>query len=131
VSICRQRKTEYYQNFFQENITNARQIWKGINAIISLRRRGVQPEITLDINGVLTSDPIEVANEFNYFFTSIADNLRQKIPKTPKTYQHFLKNRNLHSMFLAPISEREILECLSSLDSNKAITALLVSPQKY
>ena len=31
-----------------------------------------------------------------------------------------MKEQNLHSMFLAPISENEILECLSSLEGNKA-----------
>ena len=120
VTICRQRKSSFYQNFFQENMTNAREIWKGINSIISLKKKSFQTEFELNINGKLTSDPIKVANEFNCYFTSIADNLRQKIPKTPKSFKHFLKEQNLHSMFLAPISESEILECLSSLDTNKA-----------
>ena len=117
VTICRQRKSSFYQNFFQENMTNAREIWKGINSIISLKKKSFQTEFELNINGKLTSDLIKVANEFNSYFTSIADNLRQK---TPKTFIHFLKEQNLHSMFLAPISESEILECLSSLEGNKA-----------
>ena len=51
VLICRQLKTSFYKNFFQENLHNATQIWKGINSIVSLKNSSTNGEITLNING--------------------------------------------------------------------------------
>ena len=120
VSICRQRKIDFYRNFFQENIQNSANVWKGINSITAVKRKVDSTVISLEINGKVTSDLPKVAESFNTFFATIADKIKNDIPKSPKTYKDFLKNPNPNTMFLANVSPNEVLECLNSLDTSKA-----------
>ena len=47
---------------------------------------------SMKINNIETSDDQIIANAFNTYFSSIAEKLKQKIPKTPKSAKSFLKN---------------------------------------
>ena len=120
VTLCRQRKINFYQNFFQRNLQNAAEVWKGINSIVSIKKQMSSATITLNINGEDTSDPKKVTQEFNSFFTSIAENIKKGIPKSSKNFRNFLKNPNPHSLYLSKISCQEVLECLDNLDGRKA-----------
>ena len=39
VNLCRQKKKEYYEKFFSENLNNVRNIWKGIKQIIKISEK--------------------------------------------------------------------------------------------
>lgn len=68
----------------------------------------------------MVTDPKVIANTFNSFFASVADKIRSKIPKTPKTFSHYLKNSNPNTIFLSPTTKDEVLKCISSFNQNKA-----------
>ena len=129
VTICRQRKIDFYQNFFQENIQNSAQVWKGINSITSIKRKIDSSAISLDINGKILSNPPAVAKKFNTFFANIADKIKQDIPESPKTFKDFLKNPNPNSIFLEQVSPEEVLECLNSLDNSKSNGPASIPPK--
>ena len=129
VSICRQRKIDFYQNFFQENIQNSANVWKGINCITAIKRKVQSTVISLEIDGKVTSDPPKVVNKFNTFFATIANKIKKDIPKTPKSYKDFLKNPNPKSIFLSQVSANEVLECLDSLDNGKANGPASIPPK--
>lgn len=107
VSICRQSKSNFYQKYFRENMKNISKIWKGVNNFITNKSKSEHTTLSLNIDGNVT-------------FSSIADNIKKKIPRTPKTYKQFLKNPTRNSIFLSPVSSDEIEKCFSMLDSNKA-----------
>ena len=77
-------------------------------------------EIFLNINGKLVTDQKIVVDSMNHYFINVADNLAQKIPKPNSKYQDFLKNPNVHSLYLSEIEPHEIDEIVRNLGSNKA-----------
>ena len=56
----------------------------------------------------------------NDYVINVADNLAQKIPKPNTKYQDFLKNPNVHSLYLTEIAPYEIDEIIHDLGSNKS-----------
>ncbi len=73
VNEIRKSKKNYYQQYFDENKSNMKMLWKGIKDIISLK-----PNISdtfsqlVDDNGSKISDSVHIANEFNEYFTKVA-----------------------------------------------------------
>ena len=70
-----------------------------------------------DENCDLKSDPIEIANIFNTFFSKIAMDLKINIP--PNNFQHKI-SRTENSMFFPPISVLEIKKTIQNLKNSKA-----------
>ena len=53
-------------------------IWAGVH-IISLKSKKSHNPISISVDTVVTSDPVIVGNNFNDFFSSIADEVRSEI----------------------------------------------------
>ena len=81
--------------------------WRQVNKILHRNKVNTQPSQLL-IDGSLTSDKKKIANAFNLYFTNVASNLNKKIPKTTTLYQDYLKNPNMHSLFLSKTSPYEV-----------------------
>ena len=65
VTLCREKKKEYYQNYFTNNSKDLRNTWRGINEIIKIKeKRKPQPSSIL-IDDQISNDPTKVANAFN------------------------------------------------------------------
>ena len=99
---------------------NINKVWNGIRLIISHKPKKPSSPSSIIINGLISSDSMDIANSFNQYFGSVAEKIRKKIPKTPKTYTSFLKNPIPNSLFLSPVDTNEILNCISTLDYSKA-----------
>ena len=61
-----------------------------------------------------------MANEFNNFFVNIGNTVENKIPKGKKNFKDFLKNSALNSIFLNPVTEKEVFEMLTQINSKKS-----------
>ena len=109
VSLCRRSKTNHFSRYFDLHSKNMHKIWQGVRDIISLKSSGQSRPISLRINGVLSSNPLEVASEFNSYFTSILNTIRIRIPPSSKHFSSFLNQPNPNSIFLSPVRPREIL----------------------
>ena len=84
-----QSKQTYYQRYFEQNKKDSKTIWQGIHEIISSRKNKNNSNISAIISDDNTiTDPIEIAQNFNNFFTSIVTNLQKKIP--PKKILHII-----------------------------------------
>lgn len=119
VHLIRQSKINYYKTYFNENIRNVKNTWKGINELINHKKQHPS-NISLNINEKLISDPKIISIKFNEFFTTIADKVREKIPATKKTFEHYIKKRTRNSFFFTPVTIEEITKIIKSLDSKKA-----------
>lgn len=78
------------------------------------------PKITLKIGNVVESDPTKLADEFNRYFTSIAQKIRQDIPHSRKNFRDYMVNPNQNSFFFSPISPDEIVDIIKKLDPHKS-----------
>ena len=96
-----------------------KKVWSGIREIISTKNQTTS-SISISIDGQIQSEPEKVANHFNNFFTSIADDIREKIPPSRHNFSKFLKHRNQNSIFLRPSSADEVAKIILSFSTSKS-----------
>ena len=77
IELIRQSKQTFYQHHFEQNKKDSKTIWQSIHEIISStknKKGGDVTAIIADDNTII--DPIEIAENFNNFFTLIGANLQ-------------------------------------------------------
>ena len=85
IELIRQSKQTYHQRYFEQNKKDSKTIWQVIHEIISSRKNKNDGNISAIISDDNTiTDPIEIAQNFNNFFTSIGTNFQKKTPPTKK-----------------------------------------------
>ena len=119
ITLCRQGKTMYYQAFFTENANSAKNTWKGIKSIININSTSKTEPTSILVNDKIITDPIEVANSFNNYFSSIAEDLQGKIYQG-NDFTKYLGNNNDHSFFIKPTDKFEVLNIINDISINKA-----------
>ena len=117
VKLCRKSKNLHFKKYFDSNIKNSKNIWKGINEIIKSKRSYNTTSISLNINGTITSDPKLTSEELNKHFATIAGKIRQSMP-TNDNHENFaetLRDPPVNSLFFQPIRSNEIVKIINSL----------------
>lgn len=85
----RKAKATYYQTHFKENSGNSRETWKTINQVMSRNVR--TNNITgLKSENTTATDPKEMAEIFNKYFTEIGPKLASKLNEAPKPFEEYL-----------------------------------------
>ena len=112
--VCqiRESKRLHFQQYFEKNISNQKNLWKGINDLVSTKTSQSIPKITLKTPNVVESDPAKIADEFNRYFTNIAQKIRQDIPRSRKSFRDYMGRPNQNSFFFSPISPEEIVDII-------------------
>ena len=70
--------SKYYKKYFSDNKENLRKVWIGIKEIINVKSKSFDQPTTIQAGNTVVTDPKDVANEFNSYFTSIADDILGK-----------------------------------------------------
>ena len=83
-NICNNKikktKIDYYQNTFQQNLGNSKEIWKSINELMSRNSTSKSENITsLKYNDRVISDPAEISESFNKHFSEVGLKLSTSI----------------------------------------------------
>ena len=118
--MCRQSKKDYYQNYFTTNSKNLRNTWRGIKSIIHLNKKDKFHPSSLTINNELSNDPKEISNEFNSYFSSIAEKLQSSIHFQGQDFNDYLHNHSEHNFFITPTNKFEIIDMIDNNINNKA-----------
>ena len=116
----KQSKKDYYHQYFMNNANNIKNTWKGIKSIITLKSSRKSHSNNLYVNNKLVSDPREIGNTFNDYFSTIATKLQNKIYHHGKDFSSYLGNCNEHSFFIKPTDQTEVSEQIIALNPNKA-----------
>ena len=120
VTLCRQSKSNYFTDYFNRHSTNMRKVWLEVKNLISLKSSKSQNPISISVRNSVLTDPEIVANNFNDFFTSVADTVRASIPNTNHHFSSFLKHRNPNSIFLSPTTPEEVAKIIRSFSETKS-----------
>ena len=114
-------KQAYYDKYFERNWNNIKNTLKGIKSFISLTNvaSSVPTLLALD-NGDTITNPYGIANTFNNYFASIAENTKKSIKYSHKCFSVYLSNESSSTIFLQPTDKDEIANIISSLNSDKA-----------
>ena len=75
---------------------------------------------SLNVNNKINTNPVDIANCFNDYFSNIGSKLAEKIFPSKYDHLHYLKCSNPVSIFIKPTSTIEILNLISTLNNNKS-----------
>ena len=132
-TLIRLSKQQYYQNFFNSNIKNMRQTWKGINELLGgMRKKGKSKNINFirsNENAILTNDPKTIGNTLNGYFATVGDKLASAIPEASGTFSNYLDPPLSNTFYFDPIIPQEIESEIITLSESKAY-GLYSSPVK-
>ena len=120
VSLIKFSKKDHYRNFFVENSKDIRKTWKGIKSIININNMNKGQPCSMLIDKEINSNPLSIANGFNNYFSSIAQNLQENINTTGSNFSDYLKNPSENSFFFQPVDSEEIIFIIDSIDGCKA-----------
>ena len=128
ISLKRLSKANYYQSFFDLNVRNVRQTWKGINESCKKKnKRNPIKFIRPNPNEVPTSDPKEISYILNKYFATVGSKLASKIPQNINTFFDYLDPTLDRTFFFDPIIPEDINLEISILQDNKAHGLLISS----
>ena len=115
-------KKLFFQDYFTKNNKNMKKIWEGIKQIVNIKSKNFnQPSCLINKENTLT-DPIEIANTFNDYFSSIADNLLSERKYSGNTsFRDFLKNPLPNSFVIRPCDEIEVKALIQQLEQGKSL----------
>ena len=119
-NLLKLSKKNYYSEYFNTNINNIKNTWKGIKEIINIKPSQKHQPTSLNINNELITDKISIANSFNDFFSTIASKLSDKIVPTNISFDAYLNNPNPNSFFVQAVTEDEVSNYINSLETGKS-----------
>ena len=93
-SMTRKSKKEYYDSYFTKHKHNLQKTWQGIKEIINTKNKNSShPTCIIDGDDGTITDPTEIANKFNQYYTSVADNILKKRKfNGNKSFRDYLQN---------------------------------------
>ena len=101
------KKKIFYLQKFKNLQNNVKKTWQCINNLLGRGRSGSAAS-TFCINGEMACDPTFMANGFNDYFSNIAVDLVNQLPKSSQHFKECLTATNPSSIFLYPTSPFEI-----------------------
>ena len=119
-TLLKRSKINYYNLYFDINWKNIKNSWKGIKSILSVKINPSHIPKVLTANVSTITNPVEIANVFNKYFSSVSPQTKVNITYSHKHFSDFLKNRAQNPFF--KLSDKdEITLIISSLDSTKSL----------
>ena len=113
----RRAEAEYYESAIQANRNNIKKTWEILNNLMgrNTERRAIYEICVRDSKLTQTS---EICEAFNEYFTNVGENIAAEIPQSDSDIQSFLSNNYPQSMFFTPVTEGEVIICLSKLKNS-------------
>ena len=126
----RDNKKAYYTSYFEKNKHKSSNIWKGIRSLVYLKSAKTNIIKLLDKNKNLISDPKNISNTFNNYFSTIGPKIEQKIPHQPGNFIDYLNKKDSNgkliidstnsSFFLAATVPGEVERLIDAMDMKKS-----------
>ena len=121
-SITRASKKNYYQNYFSKHKEDLKKTWEGIREIINIKSKNNDHPTCITHNNKNITDPTDIADTFNDYYTSIAENILAKRKfNGHKSFKDYLKNPLNNTITLYDCSDKEIVQILLSIHPKKAV----------
>ena len=103
-------------------IRNSKAIWQGIhNIIYSKKSNRINIPSSLLIEGNTITDPKDISEHFNNFFTSIGQDLQKNIVPTKKHFSDYLNAPNTDTFYISPTTPKEISDLIKTLKNSKTL----------
>ena len=123
-AIVRAAKKMHYDLLFKKFQSNLAETWRLLTQVINKKPKKNTTSISqLLHNNCSITDPFEIANTFNEFFTSVAHNIASEIIPTDKP-PDFLETCDVtstFSFFNNPLTHSEVSDAINSLQKKKTL----------
>ena len=100
-------KQNYFKNLFTKHKNDIKKTWHSINLLLSKEKKQSGCKI-ISAEGKDLTEPVEIANHFNNYFLTVAENLVKKISSTNTNPSSFLGPNLSNSFYLYPTTQQEI-----------------------
>ena len=126
-----QAKKIYYSNVFHMYKSSMKKTWQIINETLSRKKVDNMLPDTFIKNGNELSDPKEIANAFNEYFSKIGSNLASNINCTEdgQSYKVYLQNPTLKKFAFKKVNDNKVLSIINKLKNKKSRGADNISNQ--
>ena len=119
--LIKNSKKTYYTNYFSRYKEDLGKVWKGIKDIINVKNRNLDFPTCTNHNDQNITAPTEIANKFNDYYTTIADNILEKRKYGGKAaFNDFLGDHVPNSMGLYPCDDVEVISIIKQLSNRKS-----------
>ena len=81
--------------------------WKGLKSILNIKNISAEIPKTLTVDGTTISNPMEIPNIFNNYFSSIATKTKLNISFSHEHFSDFLNYRSNISFFVSPQTKQK------------------------
>ena len=78
-TLMKKSKQNYFTKFFENNLNNLKNTWKGIKSIISMKSSFSNSPTLLTFQNENIDNPERIANIFNDYFSTICEKTQAKI----------------------------------------------------
>lgn len=109
----RRIKSEFFERKFSNSYSDSSSTWKTIRLLAGNKEK-YDSNISLNIEGSRSSNPDQIVNAFNQYFTSIADNIANDIPVSNVSPLVYMGDRIADSFFALPATESEVSKLIAS-----------------
>jgi hypothetical protein len=120
-TLLRQHKQRYYADNLELNVKNSKKTWEILKEAANLNKTRSNVD-RIDSNGTVITDPTEIAEEFNNFFTSVGERIANTVKNTviqPDDYMPSLPN--LQELDLGTVNQTHICDIIKSLQPKNSL----------
>ena len=115
----RKAKKDYYSTKIAGDKSNPKEAWKTINSLLGRRNKPtIVNELKLGENSL--TNPKDIAEGFNEYFSNIGPNLASQIDTSNSNYETYVKNAESEFTAFQPVTVNLVYKLLTGLSSNKA-----------
>ena len=126
-SLIRNAKSKYFKDKLNSSSGDSKKTWNVINEIIRPKTVHYQDKfsnISINDNQVIENDfitnPYDIVNKFNSYFTKIGSVLSSKIAHSNFSCTHFMGQRNPNIFSFRTVNETEISSLIQGLEDAAA-----------
>ena len=117
-TIMRKAQKEYLNTQIKENYANGRKIWELVNEFINRKQKNKDEINEIVVENKKITDPQEIADTFNNFFSTIGTSLAAKMPPC-ELEEELPRKRNVEMKF-TEVTQAEIKKILSGMKKKRS-----------
>jgi hypothetical protein len=119
-TLIRQTKQKYYLDNLNRNIKNPKRSWELLKEATNLNKSKAKID-RIDKDGQILTEPLDIANEFNDFFTSVGVKIAESIEPTSVKPEDFMPIlNNIQNLDLGTTSQVHICDIIKSLKTKNS-----------
>ena len=108
-------KINYYNEQIEINKHNMKKTWTILKKAIGKQSNKKNFPQSFQVGQKKISNPKEIADSFNNFFSKIGKTTSENVPKVPNNFEDYLKFPKLNSIFIEPVNKEQIKKVIDTL----------------